>query len=390
MLQFDHEREPRARIKVVGVGGGGGNAINTMIRTGLAGVDFISANTDAQALAMSLSPVKIQLGERGLGAGADPGIGKKCADETRERIVEQLQGADMVFVTCGLGGGTGTGAAPVVAEVAKELGALTVAVVTRPFQFEGSVRRRQAEDGVDSLHDVVDTLITIPNDRLLQMVTKATALTDAFRLVDEVLLNAVQGISDLITVHGMINLDFADVRAVMNEMGMALMGTGRARGENRSVIAAQAAISNPLLEDLSIQGARGVLINITGGSDMTLHEVHEAASLVREQAHQDANIIFGSVVSETAQDELRVTVIATGLEDRERTRRRPPAPSPSNVTPLRPPPREDAALERERLAEPPASASAAAAAGDGFLSPFEEELDVPAFIRRASSKQETW
>jgi cell division protein FtsZ len=390
MLQFDHEREPRARIKVVGVGGGGGNAINTMIRTGLAGVDFISANTDAQALAMSLSPVKIQLGERGLGAGADPGIGKKCADETRERIVEQLQGADMVFVTCGLGGGTGTGAAPVVAEVAKELGALTVAVVTRPFQFEGSVRRRQAEDGVDSLHDVVDTLITIPNDRLLQMVTKATALTDAFRLVDEVLLNAVQGISDLITVHGMINLDFADVRAVMNEMGMALMGTGRARGENRSVIAAQAAISNPLLEDLSIQGARGVLINITGGSDMTLHEVHEAASLVREQAHQDANIIFGSVVSETAQDELRVTVIATGLEDRERTRRRPPAPSPSNVTPLRPPPREDAALERERLAEPPASASAASTGGDGFLSPFEEELDVPAFIRRASSKQETW
>ncbi len=391
MLQFDQEREPRARIKVVGVGGGGGNAINTMIRTGLAGVDFISANTDAQALAMSLSPIKIQLGERGLGAGAEPGIGRKCAEETKERIVEQLRGADMVFVTCGLGGGTGTGAAPVVAEVAKELGALTVAVVTRPFQFEGSVRRRQAEEGVDALHDVVDTLITIPNDRLLQMVTKATALTDAFRLVDEVLLNAVQGISDLITVHGMINLDFADVRSVMNEMGMALMGTGRARGENRSVIAAQAAISNPLLEDLSIQGARGVLINITGGSDMTLHEVHEAASLVREQAHQDANIIFGSVVSETAQDELRVTVIATGLEDRERTRRRPTAPSPSNVTPLRPPPREDPGeRERDRVAEPPASASAAVPGADGFLSPFDEELDVPAFIRRASSKQETW
>ncbi len=390
MLQFDHEREPRARIKVVGVGGGGGNAINTMIRAGLAGVDFVSANTDAQALAMSLSPVKIQLGERGLGAGADPGIGKKCADETRERIVEQLQGADMVFVTCGLGGGTGTGAAPVVAEVAKELGALTVAVVTRPFQFEGSVRRRQAEDGIDALHDVVDTLITIPNDRLLQMVTKATSMNDAFRLVDEVLLNAVQGISDLITVHGTINLDFADVRAVMNEMGMALMGTGRARGENRAVIAAQAAISNPLLEDLSVQGARGVLINISGGSDMTLHEVHEAASLIREQAHEDANIIFGSVVAETAQEDMRVTVIATGLEDRERTRRRPPAPSPSNVTPLRPPPREEPAPERERLADPPASASAAASGGDGFLSPFEEELDVPAFIRRASSKQETW
>jgi cell division protein FtsZ len=378
MIQFDSEREPRAQIKVVGVGGGGGNAINTMIRAGLGGVEFLSANTDAQALAMSLSPVKVQLGERGLGAGADPSTGRKCAEEGRERLQEHLAAADMVFVTCGLGGGTGTGAAPIVAQVAKEAGALTVAVVTKPFTFEGSVRRRQAEEGIDALHDVVDTLITIPNDRLLQMVTRATALTDAFRLVDDVLLNAVQGISDLITVHGMINLDFADVRAVMNEMGMALMGTGKARGENRAVVAAQAAISNPLLEELSIQGARGVLINITGGADMTLHEVHEAASLVREQAHEDANIIFGSVVHESAADEVRVTVIATGLEDRDRLRRQRPEPiAMGNVTPLRPPVREEA--PGALAADPPVSAQAA---GTDFLSPFEEELDVPAFIRR--------
>jgi cell division protein FtsZ len=378
MIQFDSEREPRAQIKVVGVGGGGGNAINTMIRSGLGGVEFLSANTDAQALSMSLSPVKIQLGERGLGAGADPSTGRKCAEEGRERIQEQIAGADMVFVTCGLGGGTGTGAAPIVAQVAKEAGALTVAVVTKPFTFEGSVRRRQAEEGIDALHDVVDTLITIPNDRLLQMVTRATALTDAFKLVDDVLLNAVQGISDLITVHGMINLDFADVRAVMNEMGMALMGSGRARGENRAVVAAQAAISNPLLEELSIQGARGVLINITGGSDMTLHEVHEAASLVREQAHEEANIIFGSVVHEAAADEIRVTVIATGLEDRDRMRRQRHDPHTlANVTPLRPPVREELAAP----AEPPISAHAGSGGSD-FLSPFEEELEVPAFIRR--------
>jgi cell division protein FtsZ len=379
MIEFESEREPRAQIKVVGVGGGGGNAINTMIRSGLGGVEFLSANTDAQALQMSLSPVKIQLGERGLGAGADPSTGRKCAEEARDRLVEHLNGADMVFVTCGLGGGTGTGGAPIVAQVAKEAGALTVAVVTKPFTFEGAVRRRQAEEGIDALHDVVDTLITIPNDRLLQMVTRATALTEAFKLVDEVLVNAVRGISDLITVHGMINLDFADVRAVMNEMGMALMGSGRARGENRAVVAAQAAISNPLLEELSIRGARGVLINITGGSDMTLHEVHEAASLVREQAHEDANIIFGSVVHESAVDEIRVTVIATGLEDRERIRRLRPEPVQlGNVTPLRPPARDEVApLPLE--AEPPVSAQGGS--GD-FISPFPDELDVPAFIRR--------
>ena len=385
MIQFEQEREPRAQIKVVGIGGGGGNAVNTMIKSGLAGVDFVSANTDAQALGDNLSRVKIPLGELGLGAGADPAVGRKCAEEGRDRLREQFVGADMAFITAGLGGGTGTGAAPVVAEVAKEIGALTVAVVTRPFSFEGSVRRRQADEGIEALHDVVDTLITIPNDRLLQMVSKATSLTDAFRLADEVLLNAVQGISDLITVSGMINLDFADVRSVMNEMGMALMGTGRGRGENRAVVAAQAAISNPLLEDLSIQGARAVLINITGGPDMTLHEVTEASTLIREQAHEDANIIFGSVIQEGAEDELRVTVIATGLQDPDRPRRRGQRePDLDNVTPIRPPGRQE--LDPEALTDatpPPARQSHS----DDFLSPFDEEYDVPAFIRKSREEE---
>jgi cell division protein FtsZ len=379
MIQFEQEREPRAQIKVVGVGGGGGNAVNTMIRSGLAGVDFITANTDAQALSANLATIKVQLGEQGLGAGADPAVGRKCAEQDRDRMREHFAGADMVFVTAGLGGGTGTGAAPILAQVAKEIGALTVAVVTKPFAFEGSVRRRQAEEGIDALHDCVDTLITIPNDRLLQMVSKATALTDAFRLADEVLLNAVQGISDLITVSGLINLDFADVRSVMNEMGMALMGTGRARGENRAVVAAQAAISNPLLEDLSITGARAVLINVTGGPDMTLHEVTEASTLIREQAHEDANIIFGQVIEEGAEDELRVTVIATGLDDPSRPPRRHTGSEVlNNVTPIRPPGREE--LHAEDLT------SATTSPDGGFLSPFEEELDVPAFIRKAKDE----
>jgi cell division protein FtsZ len=382
MIQFDEETAVGARIKVIGVGGGGGNAVNTMIRASLEGVDFISANTDAQALSQNLAYTKLQLGERGLGAGADPAAGRAAAEQERERLRAALEGSDMVFVTAGLGGGTGTGGAPIVAEVAKEVGALTVAVVTKPFAFEGSVRRRQAEQGIDALHDVVDTLIAIPNDRLLQMVSKATSLTDAFRLADEVLLNAVQGISDLITVHGMINLDFADVRAIMNEMGMALMGTGRARGESRAMVAAQAAISNPLLEDVSIRGARGVLINITGGADMTLHEVHEAATLVREEAHPEANIIFGSVIQPDMDDEVRVTVIATGLTDPTRERQMPVL---DNVTPLRPPLRDDVASERLADATPGRGPQPAARAerSDDLFSPFEDELDVPAFIRRA-------
>ncbi len=384
MIKLEQDKGLGARIKVVGVGGGGGNAINTMLRSGLAGVDFLSTNTDAQALSENLAPNKIQLGERGLGAGADPNVGRMSAEAARERLREEFEDADMVFVTAGFGGGTGTGGAPIVAEIAKEIGALTVAVVTKPFMFEGSVRAKQAEEGIEALHDVVDTLITIPNDRLLQMVPKNTSLTAAFELADDVLLNAVQGISDLITVHGMINLDFADVRSVMNEMGMALMGTGRATGENRASLASQAAISNPLLEDLSIQGARGVLINITGGADMTLHEVHEAAMLVREQAHADANIIFGSVVRDDMEEEIRVTVIATGLSDPARRRRRPePDLSLGNVTPLRPAQRNQVALEPL----PDLSASASVG-GEEFLSPFEEEYDVPAFIRRASQGNE--
>ncbi len=384
MIAFEQEDNLQARIKVVGVGGAGGNAVNTMIGAGLAGVDFVATNTDAQALGANLAETKLQLGDRGLGAGADPELGRKCAEESRERLREQLESADMVFVTAGLGGGTGTGGAPVVADVAKEIGALTVAVVTKPFLFEGSVRARQAEIGIDALHDVVDTLITIPNSRLLEMAGADTSIRDAFRLADEVLLNAVQGISDLITVNGMINLDFADVRTTMNEMGMALMGTGRAKGDNRAVTAAQQAISNPLLEDLSIKGVKGVLLNVTGGPNMTLHEVNQAAMLIQEQAHDEANIIFGSVINEEMDEEIRVTVIATGLSDRTRVRRRElHEDALDNVTPLRPPTREDGDavdLGPESLAE--STLETDEAAEDEFISPFDEEFDVPAFIRK--------
>jgi cell division protein FtsZ len=389
MIEFEQQQEVNARIKVVGIGGGGGNAINTMIKSGLGGVEFVSTNTDAQALAENLAPTKVQMGERGLGAGADPTLGRMAAEEARDRLRQEIGCADMVFLTAGLGGGTGTGGAPIVAEVAKEVGALTVAVVTKPFSFEGSVRRRQADQGMDALHDVVDTLIAIPNDRLLQMVGKGTPMTDAFQIADQVLLNAVQGISDLITVHGMINLDFADVRAIMNEMGMALMGTGTARNDKRAVNAAQAAIRNPLIEDVSIEGARGVLINVTGGPDMTLHEVNEAASLVREEAHEEANIIFGSVIDEAMGDAMRVTVIATGLTDPDRVRRERPAEPTDNVTPLRPPLREEASPETlmdETLpAELEPGVGPAGLRGGEFMSPFHDELDVPAFIRRSKN-----
>ncbi len=392
MIEFEQQRDINARIKVIGIGGGGGNAINTMIKSGLGGVEFVSTNTDAQALSENLAPIKVQMGERGLGAGADPTLGRMAAEETRDRLRSEIGCSDMIFITAGLGGGTGTGGAPIVAEVAKEAGALTVAVVTKPFSFEGSVRRRQAEQGMDALHDVVDTLITIPNDRLLQMVGKGTPMTDAFQIADQVLLNAVQGISDLITVHGMINLDFADVRAIMNEMGMALMGTGTSRDDKRAVNAAQAAIRNPLIEDVSIEGARGVLINVTGGPDMTLHEVNEAASLVREEAHEDANIIFGSVIDESMGDSMRVTVIATGLTDPDRIRRERPEMSTDNVTPLRPPLREEASPETLMNATLPAEMEPgvrpAGVREEEFMSPFNDELDVPAFIRRKNSQNE--
>lgn len=305
-----------AKIKVIGVGGGGGNAVNTMIAEGLSGVEFIAANTDAQALKATLAPNKIQLGAsltKGLGAGANPAVAREAALQDSQIISEILDGSDMCFVTCGLGGGTGTGAAPVIAQIAKSMGILTVGVVTKPFQFEGKRRRQQAEEGLAQMKENVDTLITIPNQRLLTLATDQLTLIDAFRKVDHVLLSAVKGISDLINIHGMVNVDFADVRTVMSEMGMALMGTGEARGDNRAIIAAQNAISSPLLEDVSIEGATGILINITGTSSMTLYEVNAAATLIQEAAHDEANIIFGSVIDDTLGDKLRVTVIATGF-----------------------------------------------------------------------------
>src|SRR5690242_9191696 len=305
-----------ARIKVVGVGGGGGNAVNTMIAAGLPGVDFIAANTDAQALKANLAPIKMQLGEkltRGLGAGGNPEVGKRAAQEDVDRLREHLLDADMIFITAGMGGGTGTGAAPVIAKVAKELGSLTVGVVTKPFQFEGKRRMKQADDGMKELKASVDTLIAIPNQRLLSVAGRNSSILETFKKADDVLLQAVRGISDLITVHGLINLDFADVRAIMCEMGMAMMGAALAEGENRAIEAAQKAISSPLLEDVKIEGARGVLINITGGPDLTLHEVNEAATLIQEEADPEANIIFGAVIDESMGDEVRITVIATGF-----------------------------------------------------------------------------
>src|SRR5512136_98069 len=316
MFEMDESQRSGANLKVVGIGGGGCNAVNTMIKSGLKGVEFIGANTDAQALSACAAPIKVQLGAnltKGLGAGAHPEIGRNATLEDRDRLREMLSGSDMVFITAGMGGGTGTGGAPILATVAKEAGALTVAVVTKPFLFEGKKRQRQAEEGSKELRKCVDTLITIPNQRLLNLAGRDMSLLDTFRKADEVLLQAVQGISDLITVHGLINLDFADVRTVMSEMGLALMGTGTASGENRAIEAAQRAISSPLLEDITIAGARGILINITGGPDLTLYEVNEASTLVQEEAHEEANIIFGAVIDESLRDEMRITVIATGF-----------------------------------------------------------------------------
>ncbi len=309
-----------AKIKVIGVGGCGGNAVDTMIISGLEGVSFVAANTDSQALVSSLADIKVQLGAdltKGLGAGANPEIGRNAALESKEQIKDVCQGADMIFITAGMGGGTGTGGAPVVAEAAKECCALVVGVVTKPFSFEGARKMKVAEDGLKALKEVVDTVITIPNQRLLSIAGKNTSLTDAFKKADEVLFQAVKGISDVITVPGLVNVDFADVKTIMSEMGQALMGSGVARGENRGMEAARMAISSPLLEDISIQGAKGVLINVTGSSDLTLHDMNEASSLVYEEAHPDANIIIGAVIDETMCEEIRVTVIATGFGQAE-------------------------------------------------------------------------
>jgi cell division protein FtsZ len=314
-----------ARIKVIGIGGGGGNAVNRMIDSRMGGIEFIGANTDLQALKKCRAPAKLQLGAtltRGLGAGGDPEVGRKSALEDTERILELLGGADMVFITAGLGGGTGTGAAPIVASLAAEIGALTVAVVTKPFSFEGRRRMAQADRGIEELEGSVDTLISIPNERLLNFVERGTPLAEAFRIADDVLRQAVQGISDLITVPGEVNVDFADVRTIMTGMGMALMGTGVAKGENRALEAAQRAISSPLLEDTSIEGSRGVLLNISGGRDLALHEVAEAARVIAEAVDPDANIISGMVIDELMEEEMKVTVIATGFD-------RPPGARPS-------------------------------------------------------------
>jgi cell division protein FtsZ len=318
MIDIVEEDIPQgARIKVIGVGGGGGNAVNTMIASGLVGVELIAMNTDAQDLRRSLAPRRFQLGTqltKGLGAGANPEVGREAALEDRDRIAELVVGADMVFVTCGMGGGTGTGAAPIIAQVARECGALTVAVVTRPFFFEGRKRRRQAEEGIDGLKEAVDTLITIPNQRLVSMASDRTTMRDAFRMADEVLLQAVKGVSDLINFQGVVNVDFADVRTIMSGKGVALMGVGTATGEHKTVEAAQRAISSPLLDDVSIVGATSVLINITGNANLTMYEMHEASSLIQEEAHEDAEVIWGWVVDESMGDEARVTVIATGFE----------------------------------------------------------------------------
>jgi len=319
MAHFELEDavQDQAKIKVIGVGGAGGNAVNTMIQNKVEGVEFYVANTDVQALERSLAPTVIQLGRditRGLGAGANPEKGREAALESVQEIAEALKGADMVFVTAGMGGGTGTGAAPIIAQVAREMGALTVGVVTKPFRFEGKRRLRFAEEGIEKLEKAVDTLITIPNDRLLQVTSANTSLLDSFRLADEVLQHATQGVSDLITVPGIINVDFADVRTIMSGQGRALMGMGIGHDEGRALQAAQQAISSPLLEDVTIHGAQGILINITAGPDLKLHEVEEAASLIQEAAHEDCNIIFGAVIDPNMGDALRLTVIATGFD----------------------------------------------------------------------------
>jgi cell division protein FtsZ len=315
-LRLEEEISAGARIKVIGVGGGGGNAVNRMARAGLDGVEFIVANTDVQALRNNAAAVKLQIGgklTKGLGAGADPNVGRSAALEDTEKIIQALDGADMIFVTTGLGGGTGTGAAPVIASLASELGALTVAVVTKPFKFEGKKRLLQAERGLEALRDAVDTIITIPNERLLTIIDRSTPMLDAFSTADDVLRQAIQGISDLILVPGLINLDFADVKTIMSHMGFAMMGTGIAEGEDRAVEAARRAISSPLLEGASVTGARGVIINITGGPDLSLVEVNNASTIVQEAADEDANIIFGAVVDPDLKGKVKITVIATGF-----------------------------------------------------------------------------
>jgi len=384
-FEFDDSVEQMARIKVVGVGGGGSNAVNTMIQAEVEGVEFIVANTDAQALKASKAPVRVQLGGRltkGLGAGANPEVGREAAEEDRGRIADLLQGADMVFIAVGLGGGTGTGAAPVIADVARELGALTVVIATKPFAFEGGKRQKQAEQGVEELKKVVDSLILIPNDRLSGLAGKSTGILDAFKPSDDVLRQAVQGISDLITTHGMINVDFADVKAAMSERGMAMMGIGIAEGENRAVEAARQAICSPLLEDIEISGAKGVLVNVTGSSSMTMDDYQEVARIIHEKVHEDANIFIGLVIDESLGERIKVTAIATGFGDSFDKRRqgnresaRPTLAAIAGTGPVNQGDMDVPAYIRNRD-----GGKAARAPRTGLAE--GEEYDIPAFLRR--------
>ncbi len=382
MLEFDTNLDSLATIKVIGVGGGGNNAVNRMIEHGVQGVEFIAVNTDAQALNLSKAEIKMQIGgklTRGLGAGANPEVGKKAAEESKEQIEEALKGADMVFVTAGMGGGTGTGAAPVIAQIARDLGALTVGVVTRPFTFEGRKRATQAAGGIGAMKEAVDTLIVIPNDRLLEIVDKSTPMLEAFREADNVLRQGVQGISDLIAVPGLINLDFADVKTIMSNKGSALMGIGVAAGENRAAEAAKKAISSPLLET-SIDGAQGVLMNITGGSNLSLYEVQEAADIVATASDQEVNMIFGSVINDNLKDEIVVTVIATGFNDipAQPKQTRPVfggQTKPSPVSPVkREVKREEPQPEPQQRSNPPQQQ-------------VEDTLDIPTFLRNRNRRR---
>jgi len=389
MIEFDENKNLAAKVKIVGIGGGGNNALNTMINSRLSGVEFIAANTDAQALAANRASIKLQLGSsltKGLGAGANPEIGRKAALEDIEKVREALKDTDMVFITAGLGGGTGTGGAPVIAEVAREMGALTVAIVTKPFQFEGKKRMKQAEEGLANLKMTADALITIPNQRLLNISGKNMPLLEAFKKADEILFHAAKGISDIIVGQGIINLDFADVRTIMAETGLALMGTGIATGENRAVEAAQKAISSPLLEDISIEGARGLLINISGGPNMTLNEINESTTLIQKEAHEDANIIWGMVIDEAMAEEIRVTVIATGFgKAEEKSVSRVPKVAPisfsvkDNIRENKDIPayiRKSRSNERERYDEVKLNESV------DFSLEDEERFDIPTFLRK--------
>jgi cell division protein FtsZ len=378
MFEFDESIDQTAKIKVIGAGGGGGNAVNTMILSQVEGVEFIAANTDAQALKNSRAPMKIQLGSKltkGLGAGANPEIGREAAMEDKARIAEILQGADMVFIAVGLGGGTGTGAAPVIAEVARELGALTVGVVTKPFSREGKQRQKKADEGVECLKQVVDSLIVIPNDRLLGLAGKNMSILDAFKPSDDVLLQAVQGISDLITTSGLINVDFADVKAIMSERGMAMMGIGIAEGERRAAEAAQKAISSPLLEDIDISGAKGVLVNISGSSNMTMEEFDEASRIIHEKVHEDANIIIGLVINEDLGDKIKITAIATGFGASFEKGRRPADELKSRAAAtLGKVDRDLPTFIRDRQKENPRALRSTMRE--------DEEFDIPTFLRK--------